>query len=342
MRRPIPWRIEWLGINPAACKWGLGNIKMADKRKLGVDLGGSKIEAALLDIDGTVIERIRVATPQDDYQATLNGIAALLEQLDKKHSSESLPLGIGTPGSPSTRDNLMKNCNSTCLNGQPLKDDLEKRLKRAVRLANDADCFALAEACSGAAKGANSVFGVILGTGVGGGIVINQKLLQGPSHIAGEWGHNPLALDALVDSENLKLNQLSHNQNKRPCYCGRHNCVESWLSGPALSQSDWELNKPASLRSAASIAQAAAEGEAKAQQTLKHYAEMLALALANVINIIDPEVIVLGGGLSNIDQLYEDLPSALERYVFSDEILCRIVAAKQGDSAGVIGAAHLW
>lgn len=236
----------------------------------------------------------------------------------------------------------MKNCNSTCLNGQPLQQDLERKLQRPVRLANDADCFALAEAHSGAAQEASSVFGVILGTGVGGGLVFNKQLLQGPNHIAGEWGHNPFLLSALHSHETFSTRELNVYDRERPCYCGKANCVETWLSGPALSQSDWELSGKNCRRDAQDIVRASQAGEAQALRILNHYVNMLASCLATVINIVDPEVIVLGGGLSNIEMLYRELPNALEAYVFSDEILNRIVPAQQGDSAGVIGAAYLW
>ncbi|GAA6152070.1 ROK family protein [Pseudoteredinibacter isoporae] len=317
-------------------------MNKANKQRLGVDLGGTKIEVALLDAQGQTIERERLPTPQGDYQGTLETIHQLISNVESRHTLDGLPLGIATPGSPSSVDGTMKNCNSTCLNGQTLLNDLKTTLQRPVRLANDADCFALAEAHSGAAQEAGSVFGVILGTGVGGGFVINKQLLQGPNHICGEWGHNPFFLDALTPNTALDMQTFSAYNTERSCYCGKTNCVETWLSGPGLSQSDWELSGQIHRRPAQDIAVASQRGEPQAQQVLEHYTYMLAAALATVINIIDPEVIVLGGGLSKIDSLYQQLPNALSSYVFSDDILNRIVAAEQGDSAGVIGAAYLW
>ncbi|MBB6522017.1 ROK family protein [Pseudoteredinibacter isoporae] len=317
-------------------------MNKAPKLRLGIDLGGTKTEVALLDQQGLVLERERLPTPQGDYPGTLNTIQQLIGRLEARHTLNGLALGIATPGSPSSIDGHMKNCNSICLNGKPLLTDLEQKLRRPVRLANDADCFALAEAHNGAAQEANSVFGVILGTGVGGGLVINKRLLQGPNHICGEWGHNPVALNALQPNAAFKPESLSAYEQERPCYCGKTNCVETWLSGPALSQSDWELGGKHHKRPAREIASASQAGESQASQAINHYTHILASALATVINIIDPEVIVLGGGLSKIDSLYEQLPDVLTPYVFSDEILNRIVPAQQGDSAGVIGAAYLW
>ncbi len=315
---------------------------MRDNRKLGVDLGGTKIEVVLLDPAGNTLHRERCPTPQGDYSATLNSLASLLYAADKKHSIAELPLGLGTPGSVSGFTGLMKNCNSTCLNGQALQQDLEQLLNRPVRLANDADCFALAETRSGAAQGARNVFGVILGTGVGAGLVINGQLLQGPNHISGEWGHNPLAYHNLFNNDPVSPRILGRYAIKRPCYCGHSDCVEAWLSGPGASHSDWELGGKTHQRSAEQIASARNAGEPQAIQVVEDYLQLLALALSNVINILDPDTIVIGGGLSKLDGLYDELPKALAPYIFSDQVLTRIVAAEQGDSAGVFGAAHLW
>lgn len=301
--------------------------------RIGIDLGGTKIEAAVLDDSGEIICRRRVPTPQQSYQGTLTAILKLLHRLELDCGLETarLPVGIGTPGSLSPLTGRMKNCNSTCLNGQPFFDDLRRLLKRDVRIANDADCFALSEALDGAANQQRHVFGVILGTGVGGGIVINKQLVSGPNGIAGEWGHNPLPpVPALFEG----------GDQIRRCYCGRSNCIETWLSGPALEHSFWRY---ANKRfNAAQIASAAVAGDAEAAKVMEYYCECLAAALATVINVIDPDVIVLGGGLSNIHLLYEELPKRWLRYVFNDGCATRLLPAKFGDSSGVRGAARLW
>lgn len=294
--------------------------------RIGIDLGGSKIEGIVLDASGDVTQRLRVATPKDDYAGTLDVLHNVVTKLDVPAST---PVGIGTPGAVSQVTGLMKNCNSTCLNEQPLREDLEKRLNRQVRIANDADCFTLSEASDGSARGSYSVFGVILGTGVGGGICINQQLIHGIGAICGEWGHNPLPLNA--------LQQAPIPSTGRRCYCGRQDCVESWLSfekrfAEASGQS----------LSAEQIVDSAAEGDKSAIEALHQYHHLLALALATVINILDPETVVVGGGMSNIDSIYVGVPKYLKRYVFSDEINTQIVPAMHGDSSGVRGAAWLW
>lgn len=290
--------------------------------RFGIDLGGSKIEIIALD-QGRPVLRQRCATPQGDYGQTLHAIGRLV-QASERELGASASVGIGIPGARSPSSGLIKNANSTCLIGQDLLGDLQRLLQRPIRLANDADCFALSEACDGAGAGASSVFGVILGTGVGGGIVINGRLLSGPNAIAGEWGHNPLPWRSTADGAVLR------------CYCGLDDCIETFLSGPG-----WAARSQLSLHAEA-IAQAAASGEANAQHALGRYADQLARSLAGVINIIDPEVIVLGGGLSNIAALYTLVPPLLARYVFTDQLHTRLLPARHGDSSGVRGAAWLW
>jgi fructokinase len=289
--------------------------------RIGIDLGGTKIEGILLADSGDILRRHRVDTPQGDYSQTLQQIRSLIDQLtDDKH----LAIGIGTPGAPSPDTGLMRNANSTCLNGQPLQHDLEELLQRPVRVANDADCFALSEASDGAGKDANSVFGVIVGTGTGGGLVIRKQLLQGPNAIAGEWGHNPLPWP--------QENELPGPQ----CYCGKKGCVETWLSGPGL------VRDHGGLLQAEEITRQAMQGEKEALATLDRYYDRMARCLAQVINIVDPEVIVLGGGLSNVETLYNKVPRRLPRYVFSDTLKTQLKPPVHGDSSGVRGAAWLW
>ncbi|HEX3498300.1 MAG TPA: ROK family protein [Stellaceae bacterium] len=295
--------------------------------RIGVDLGGTKIEVAALDAAGSVAVCRRVHTPAHDYPATLATIRELVDAVEAE-LGRRCSVGIAMPGAISPATGLVKNANSTCLIGQRLDRDLEAALGREVRLANDADCFALSEAVDGAAAGARSVFGVILGTGVGGGIVIAGKLLAGANAIAGEWGHNPLPWPE--DSE-------------RPgprCYCGKAGCIETFLSGPALAADHQRAT--GSRQDAASIAQAAADGEAAAQASLARYADRLARGLASVINIVDPEIVVLGGGLSRIAALYGAVPALWGRYVFSDVVATKLVPPLHGDSSGVRGAAWLW
>lgn len=292
--------------------------------RIGVDLGGTKIEAVALAADGRELGRERVATPRDDYSGTLMAIAELVQSLERQAGTDG-SVGVGTPGSPSSAKGAMKNCNSTWLNGRPLRADLERTLGRPVRIANDANCFALSEAADGAARGAASVFGVILGTGVGGGLVLDGKPWVGVDGVAGEWGHNPLPWPHLDELPGT------------PCYCGRSGCLETWLSGPALAR-DHELTtgQPMSPREIAAATDAASSG------TLTRYRARLARGLAHVINILDPEVIVLGGGLSNIAGLAESLPELLAPWVFSDHVVTRVVRNRHGDSSGVRGAAWLW
>jgi len=283
--------------------------------RIGVDLGGTKIEALALDAAGREVFRKRVLTPRGDYPATLDAVVALVSEIGTG------TVGIGIPGALSRVTGLVKNANSTWLIGRPLKHDLERALGREVRLENDANCFALSEATDGAGAGARTVFGVILGTGVGGGLVIDGRLLIGRNAIAGEWGHNPLPLPAAAD---LPL---------PTCYCGRSGCIETYLSGPALEREHELLTKQ--QRSAREIA--AADGEA-----MERYIQRLARALASVINVLDPDVIVLGGGMSNAERLYSEVPRWWGRFVFSDQVATRLVRNVHGDSSGVRGAAWLW
>ncbi|MBY8975641.1 ROK family protein [Rhodobacteraceae bacterium NNCM2] len=293
--------------------------------RLGVDLGGTKIEAVSLGDDGSIIDRKRIATPRGDYEATIREIRGLVEALA---GDGNTPVGVGTPGSESPATGLMRNANSTILNGRRFSEDLAQALGRRVRLANDADCFALAEARAGAGVGFGSVFGVILGTGVGGGIVVDGKVLGGPNRIAGEWGHNPLPAPEPGEIPGPE------------CYCGRRGCIETWCSGPGLEA---EFRVASGLeRDTQEIAELARSGDPIAARVLGDHAGRLARALAGVMNIVDPAVVVLGGGLSNLDHLYEDLPARLMPHLFSDCLRTPIVRNRLGDSAGVIGAAWLW
>lgn len=290
--------------------------------RFGIDLGGTKTEIIALQGSDERLRR-RLPTPQGDYAATLQTIAQLVRQAEHELGSSG-SVGIGIPGTRSPDHGRIKNANSVCLIGQDLQGDLEQLLQRPIRLANDADCFTLSEASDGAGAGADSVFGVILGTGVGGGIVIHGRLLGGPNAIAGEWGHNALPWRCPADGPS------------RRCYCGLDDCIETFLSGPG-----WAARSALGL-TAEQLASAAQAGEPAAQQALQHYCEQLARSLASVINILDPQVIVLGGGLSNIPALYQQVPPLLVRHVFSDQVNTRLLPARHGDSSGVRGAAWLW
>ena len=298
-----------------------------DPMRIGVDLGGTKIEIAALDESGAIRLRRRIATPVAGYPATLEAVARLVEAAESE-LRERATVGIAMPGAVSLASGRVKNANSTCLNGEPLREDLERRLARDVRLANDANCFALSEAVDGAARDAGIVFGVILGTGVGGGIVVNRQVLTGANAIAGEWGHNPLPLPGAAD---LPL---------PACYCGRAGCIETYLSGPGLAA---DHAKVAGERlEAAHVVVRAGEGDPTCASTLDRYEGRLARALAGVINVLDPDVIVLGGGLSNIARLYANVPRLWGGHVFSDTVRTRLVPPLHGDSSGVRGAAWLW
>lgn len=294
---------------------------------IGIDLGGTKVEVIALSDTSDILFRHRVPTPQGNYTQTLDSIVKLVTLTETQLKAPAQRIGIGIPGAVSPATGLIKNANSTCLIGHQMDQDLHNLIGRPVKLANDADCFTLSEASDGAAAGYSSVFGVILGTGVGGGIVINRTLIQGPNAICGEWGHNPLPW---------------LHQNDRPgtlCYCGKQDCIETFLSGPGFSKRYAE--QYGFKQSSQAIWQAFRKGDTQAEAHCTVYFDQLARALASVINILDPEIIVLGGGMSNVDELYEKLPLLLGKYVFSDHIATTIVKAKFGDSSGVRGAAWL-
>jgi fructokinase len=300
---------------------------MAASMRIGIDLGGSKIEGIAIADDGTERLRRRIVAPRGDYELTIAAVAGLVDAIEGQTGARGT-LGIGIPGTISPATGLIKNSNSTWLNGRPLADDLPRRLDRPIRFANDANCFALSEATDGAASGAAIVFGVIVGTGTGGGVVINGRLLVGANAIGGEWGHNPLPGAPGGESPGP------------PCYCGRSGCIETFLSGPALARDYLALGGPEVT--AEEMSARAASGEPLADAALCRYEERMARALGSVINLIDPDVIVLGGGLSNIDRLYDRVPLLWSRYIFSDRVVTRLVRAKHGDSSGVRGAAWLW
>ncbi len=294
--------------------------------RIGIDLGGTKIEGIALDADTPAVRR-RVATPRD-YAGTLDAITRLVTGIEAEVGRTG-SVGLGIPGVVSHATGLVKNANSTWLIGRPLLADLEARLSRPVRAANDANCFTLSEAIDGAGQGFDTVFGVILGTGVGGGIAIGQRIHEGPNQIAGEWGHNPLPW--MTDEERASV---------PACYCGKVGCVETFLSGPAFER-DHALVSGA-RRSSQDIVRAAAAGDAQAIGTLERYADRLTRGLAGVINLLDPDVIVLGGGMSNLPDLPAAVSALLPRHVFSDTVLTRVVLNTHGDSSGVRGAAWLW
>jgi fructokinase len=294
--------------------------------RIGVDLGGTKIEAIAIDGPNEVLRR-RVATPRDDYAATITAVRNLVAEIEREVGT-TCTVGIGIPGAISAVTGLVKNANSTWLIGHPLDRDLERALARPLRMSNDANCFALSEATDGAAQGAPIVFGVILGTGTGGGIVVNGRVLEGRHRIAGEWGHNPLPWPQ------------NGEHPGPPCYCGRTGCIETFLSGPGLTETYVAI--AGRRATAAEIAAMADSGEASADEALTLYESRLARALASIINVLDPDVIVLGGGVSNIARLYTRVPPLLKSFVFSDSTDTPVVAARHGDSSGVRGAAWLW
>lgn len=298
-----------------------------DNLRIGVDLGGTKIEIVALDRDEAELLRRRVPTPAGDYAAIVATIADLVAGAETELGTIA-SVGIGTPGAPSRATGRMKNANSTVLIDRPFGRDVERALGRTVRIANDANCFALSEATDGAARGASVVFGVILGTGVGGGIVVDGRILDGRNDIAGEWGHSPLPWPR--DDE----------RPGPPCYCGKSGCIETFVSGTGL-QNDHRRHGGAE-RDGASIARAAADGNAVARATLERYADRLARSLATVVNLLDPNVIVLGGGVSKITGIATGLRERMRSYVFSDTFETPIVAPTHGDSSGVRGAARLW
>ena len=312
--------------------------------RIGVDLGGTKIEAIVLADDGNDLVRMRIPAPRGDYQRTLDAIASLVREVAARAAAQAFgsgasqplaPVGIGIPGAISPATGLVKNANSTWLIGHRLADDLERALGRPVRIDNDANCFAVSEASDGAAAGARVVFGVILGTGVGGGLAINGEALVGRMAIAGEWGHNrmPAPDDAVMATEEWP---------GPPCYCGRRGCVETFLSGPGWLARHRERHAGAHEASAEALVHAMRAGDAAARDSFGRYVDRLARALATVINIVDPDAIVLGGGLSAMSELYEEVPRAWGRYVFSDRVDTQLLPPRHGDSSGVRGAAWLW
>jgi fructokinase len=294
--------------------------------RLGIDLGGTKIEIIALDSEGRERLRRRVSTPQGNYYETLQAIAQLVRDAEAELGMQGT-VGIGTPGALSRATGCLKNSNSVALNGQPIQQDLEALLQRPVKISNDANCFALSEATDGAAAGAEVVFGVILGTGVGAGIVVNGRVLTGPNGIAGEWGHNPLPWPQ------------AHELPGPACYCGKRGCIETFLSGPGLVQ--LHLQETGEALSPPEIVKRAEQGDAACEKTMQAYEQRLARALAHVINILDPDVIVLGGGMSNIGRLYKNVPELWGQWVFSDRVDNRLVRNRYGDSSGVRGAAWL-
>jgi predicted NBD/HSP70 family sugar kinase len=298
-----------------------------NKLRFGIDLGGTKIELLALAADGKELWRRREYTTPGDYWGALGTICSLVDAAEQRLGAAGT-VGIGTPGALSKATGRLKNSNSVCLNGQPILEDLQNLLGRPVRMANDADCFALSEATDGAAEGMDTVFGVILGTGVGGGVVVRGGLLDGPNAIAGEWGHNPLPWPRPDEWPGPE------------CYCGKRGCIETFLSGPGISAS---LHRHTGMELAAPDIEArAADGDAACAATLRDYEDRLARALASVINVLDPHAIVLGGGLSRCVRLYENVPKLWGRYVFSDRVDTRLLPPRHGDSSGVRGAAWLW
>ncbi len=303
--------------------------------RIGIDFGGTKVEGALLARDGRILARRRLSTPRGDYDASLALVREIVLTLEAEAGEHDVPVGVGIPGTLCPVTRVVKNANSTWLNGRALDVDLARALGREVRLANDANCFALSEAVDGAGTGADPVFGVILGTGVGGGLLVGGSVVEGANAVAGEWGHNPLPLPSGGDDAGRA------GGDARPaCYCGRRGCIETYLCGPAFS-AEFRAETGREL-SATQISEAAERGDAEALAALERYADRLACALGTVVNVVDPEVIVLGGGLSRIEALYRLVPERLPAYVFSPTVATRVLPPVHGDSSGVRGAAWLW
>ncbi len=293
--------------------------------RIGIDLGGTKIEGINLAPNGEIADRVRLATPRGDYPGTIETIREIADQLDP---GAKRPVGLGIPGSLSPATGLVRNANSTWLIGESFDKDLEAALGRPIRIVNDADCFALSEASDGAGKGNRCVFGVILGTGTGGGVVVDGKLLSGPSRVAGEWGHSPLPWPVETETPGPD------------CYCGKKSCVETWLSGPGLARDHARVE--AENLTGVEFNQAVRNRQEPALRTLERYCDRAARALTGVIHILDPDVIVLGGGVSNIDGLSDMIEPRLSDYVLSDTVRNRVIKNAHGDSSGVRGAAWLW
>ena len=295
--------------------------------RLGIDLGGTKIEIVALADDGAVLCRRRIATPAHDYRAIVDAIATLVHSVEGELGCSGT-LGIGTPGALTPSTGLLKNSNSTALNGKPLQRDIEQAVGRPIRLANDTNCLTLSEAIDGAGRSARVVFGAILGTGVGGGIAVEQRILEGRNNLAGEWGHNPLPWATEAERPG------------RACYCGKRGCIETFLSGPGFAADFSE--RTGRTMTARDIAAAADAEDERALEAFALYEDRLARGLAHVVNIIDPDTIVLGGGLSNVARLYRNVPALVEKYVLSAPVSVTIAPAEHGDSSGVRGAAWLW
>ena len=296
-------------------------------RRIGIDLGGTKIEAAIFSPDGLLLARRRAPSPRDDYERTLTALHDLVAHLEDLTGPAS-SIGIGMPGTLSPTTGLVRNSNSTWLNGRSMAADLEQKLSRVVRFENDANCFALSEATDGAGQGCALVFGVILGTGTGGGVISNRRIWSGPNAIGGEWGHNPLPWPA---------------DYERPgplCYCGKHGCIETFLSGPGLTADHYRST--GRRWDPAQLAESATAGDSAAEAALARYEDRLARGLACLMNILDPQVIVLGGGLSNLERLYKNVPRLWGQYVFSDHVATRLLPPVHGAASGVRGAAWLW
>jgi len=295
--------------------------------RIGIDLGGTKIEALALDREGKELVRHRIDTPREDYRATILAMADLVRRIEQETGSRAT-VGAGIPGTISSQTGLVKNANSTWLNGQPLERDLSAELGREVRVANDANCLAVSEATDGAAAGKRLVFGVILGTGCGGGLAIHGEIHNGPNGVAGEWGHNPLPWPTADESP------------EPACYCGKRGCIETWVSGTAVGR-DFQDVTGRSM-TAREIVAGAAAGDLEAVQAIERLEDRLARGLAHVINVLDPEVLVFGGGLSKVERIYREVSARLPRYVFGGEVTTALLPARYGDSSGVRGAAWLW
>ena len=297
--------------------------------RIGIDLGGTKIEIIALDDSGSEIFRKRINAPQGDYHKTLTAIIELIHEVERETQTMGA-VGIGIPGTISPQTGLVKNANSTWLIGHALQSDLEALLKRKIRIENDANCFVVSEATDGAAKDAEVVFGVIIGTGTGGGVYVRGQSIIGANAIAGEWGHNPLPWPTQEELPGRK------------CYCGLHGCIETWLSGTGFANEHKLFNSLENHLSAKEIAVLAEQGDKTAQASLRRYEKRLAKSLASIINVIDPDVIVLGGGMSNIKSLYQNVPRLWGNYIFSDRVVTKLVPPQHGDASGVRGAAWLW
>lgn len=298
--------------------------------RIGVDLGGTKIEGVVMGPRSAILHRLRVPTPKDDYDATLHAIVGLVQALEREAGAAGLPVGLGHPGSISPATGHLRNSNSVWMNGKPVREDLQRALGRELRMANDANCMALSEAMDGAGAGAPVVFGVILGTGCGGGVVVNGAIVEGCNGVGGEWGHNPLPWP-----------RPEWGEVPGPlCWHGLHGCQETWISGSGLGADHARIT--GQPLEGAEIAARAARGDRDCEATLARYEDRLARALAAVVNLLDPEVIVLAGGVSALSRLYERVPALWSKWIFSDSVRTRLVPAKHGDSSGVRGAAWLW